>query len=91
MTVHQFEDNAAKGAQGYAINWDTAEARVKDLKAYLMNAPQVMDPERLQFLNEVYEEFQGEPVFYIRAKLLERVLTKKKIFLDGPRRRVRLS
>ena len=83
MTVHQFEDNAAKGAQGYAINWDTAEARVKDLKAYLMNAPQVMDPERLQFLNEVYEEFQGEPVFYIRAKLLERVLTKKKIFLDG--------
>ena len=46
MTVHQFEDNAAKSAQGYAINWDTAEARVKDLKAYLMNAPQVMDPER---------------------------------------------
>ena len=31
MTVHQFEDNAAKGAQGYAINWDTAEARVKGL------------------------------------------------------------
>ena len=62
MTVHQFEDNAAKGAQGYAINWDTAEARVKDLKAYLMNAPQVMDPERLQFLNEVYEEFQGTPI-----------------------------
>ena len=63
MTVHQFEDNAAKGAQGYAINWDTAEARVKDLKAYLMNAPQVMDPERLQFLNEVYEEMivKGHP------------------------------
>ena len=82
MTVHQFEAGAA-GAQGYAINWDTAETRVKELKAYLMNAPQVMDPERLQFLNEVYEEFQGEPVFYIRAKLLERVLLKKKIFLDG--------
>ena len=48
-----------------------------------MNAPQVMNPERLQFLNEAYEEFQGEPVFYIRAKLLERVLLKKKIFLDG--------
>ena len=82
MTVHQFEAGAA-GAQGYAINWDTAETRVKELKAYLMNAPQVMNPERLQFLNEVYEEFQGEPVFYIRAKLLERVLLKKKIFLDG--------
>ena len=79
MTVHQFEAGAA-GAQGYAINWDTAETRVKELKAYLMNAPQVMDPERLQFLNEVYEEFQGEPVFYIRAKLLERVLLKKRSF-----------
>ena len=61
MTVHQFEDNAAKGAQGYAINWDTAEARVKDLKAYLMNAPQVMDPGRLQFLDEGYKGFHGGP------------------------------
>ena len=70
-------------AKGYGINWDTAETRVKELKDYLMAAPQIMDPERLQFLNEVYEEFQGESVYYIRAKLFERVLTKKKIFLDG--------
>ena len=74
MTVHQFEDNAAKGAQGYAINWDTAEARVKDLKAYLMNAPQVMDPERLQFLNEVYEEYilRGHPFSEAQARCLPR-------------------
>ncbi len=26
------------------INWDTAEARVKDLKAYLMNAPSGYGP-----------------------------------------------
>ncbi|NDV27084.1 glycyl radical protein [Desulfovibrio sp. JC010] len=70
-------------AEGYGINWDTAEDRVKELKDYLMNAPQVMDPERLKFLNEVYEKHQGEPVVYVRAKVLERVLTQKKIFLDG--------
>ncbi len=70
-------------AEGYGINWDTAENRVKELKNYLMNAPQVMDPERLKFLNEIYEKHQGEPVVYLRAKVLERVLTQKKIFLDG--------
>ena len=67
----------------YAVNWETAEDRIKDLKEFLLNAPQVMDPERLRFLQEVYEEFRGEAPIYIRAKLFERVLTKKKIFLDG--------
>jgi len=70
-------------ATGYAVNWDTVESRIKEQKEFLLNAPQVMDPERLQFLHEVYEEFQGESPYYIRAKLFERVLTKKKIFLDG--------
>ncbi|WP_462323936.1 glycyl radical protein [Desulfoplanes sp.] len=69
--------------EGYKIDWETAGTRLKDLKEFLMNAPQIMDPERLQFLNDVYEEFEGESAFYIRAKLFERVLTKKKIFLDG--------
>ncbi|MEG2172844.1 MAG: glycyl radical protein [Desulfovibrionaceae bacterium] len=69
--------------QGYSINWDTAESRVKELKNFLMNAPQVMDPERLRCLLDVYEEFAGEPVYYIRAKLFERVLLTKKIFFDG--------
>ncbi len=67
----------------YAIDWATAEQRVKEHKDYLMSAPQVMDPERLIFLNEIYDEYQGCSAFYIRAKLFERVLTKKKIFLDG--------
>ena len=68
---------------GYAINWDTAEQRVKDHKTFLMDAPQKMDPQRLQFLQEIYEECKGESNVIIRAKLLERVLTKKDIFLDG--------
>ena len=67
----------------YALNWDTAEQRIKDHKAFLMEAPQKMDPQRLEFLMQVYEECKGEPTVIIRAKLLERVLTKKNIFLDG--------
>ena len=70
-------------AVGCAVDWDTAEQRIKDHKAFLMDAPQKMDPQRLKFLMEVYEECQGESVFIIRAKLLERVLLKKDIFLDG--------
>lgn len=65
------------------VKWDTAEQRIKDHKAFLMDAPQKMDPQRLQFLTEVYEECKGESNVIIRAKLLERVLTKKDIFLDG--------
>ncbi len=68
---------------GCAINWETAEQRIKDHKAFLMDAPQKMDPQRLQFIMDVYEECKGEPNVIIRAKLLERVLTKKDIFLDG--------
>ncbi|WFS62226.1 glycyl radical protein [Pseudodesulfovibrio thermohalotolerans] len=82
LSVVNTTDNQAE-AKGYGINWDTAEKRAKELKDYLMAAPQIMDPERLKFLLEVYEKHQGEPVVYIRAKLLERVLTGKKIFLDG--------
>lgn len=67
---------------GYAVNWDTAEQRIKDHKAFLMEAPQKMDPQRLIFLQEVYDECKGESNVIIRAKLLERILTKKDIFLD---------
>ncbi|MFK4766415.1 glycyl radical protein [Desulfobaculum sp. SPO524] len=83
MTTCTCDKPAETAAAGYGINWDTADSRVKELKDFLMTAPQVMDPERLQFLNEVYEEFRGESTYYIRAKLFERVLTKKNIFLDG--------
>lgn len=65
------------------INWDTAEQRVKDHKAFLMDAPQKMDPQRLQFLLDVYDEYKGEPSVILRARLFERVLTQKDIFLDG--------
>ena len=83
MSVMQFTSPAPVEGQGYGINWDTAEQRVQELKDFLMTAPQVMDPERLRCLLDVYDEFAGESTLYIRAKLFERVLLTKKIFLDG--------
>ena len=82
-TLSFTQAEAPAAGQGYSIDWSTAEDRVIELKNFLMNAPQVMDPERLRCLLDVYEEFAGEPVDYIRAKLFERVLLTKKIFLDG--------
>ncbi|WP_207263379.1 glycyl radical protein [Desulfovibrio sp. Huiquan2017] len=76
-------DKVSTGPKAYNINWETMNARFQEHKDFLMEAPQVMDPERLQFLHDVYTEYNGEPVVYIRARLLERVLTQKKIFLDG--------
>ncbi|MDR2125106.1 MAG: glycyl radical protein [Desulfovibrio sp.] len=67
----------------YDVNWGTAEERIKAHKAFLMDAPQQMDSQRLLFLTEIYEECKGDCNVIMRAKLLERVLTKKDIFLDG--------
>ena len=67
----------------YAVNWDTAEQRITAHKSFLLDAPQKMDAQRLQFLMDTYEECKGESVFRIRAKLLENVLVNKDIFLDG--------
>ena len=67
----------------YAINWDTAESRIKDLKNFLLEAPQQMDPIRLRVLDEVYDEYSGEPHIILRARLLEKLLMEKGIFLDG--------
>ncbi len=39
-----------------AVNWESADQRIKDHKSFLMEAPQKMDPQRLQFLMEVYDE-----------------------------------
>ena len=66
----------------YAINWNTAEQRIKTHKDFLLDTAQKMDEERLKFLLEAYEENKGESSFVLRAKLLEKVLLNKSIFLD---------
>ena len=66
----------------YAINWDNAEQRIQAHKEFLLDTAQRMDEERLKFLLEAYDENKGESVFVTRAKLLEKVLLNKTIFLD---------
>jgi len=65
-----------------AIAWETAEARIKGLKEFLLNAPQKMATERLQYLKEAYEQYKGESPVFIRAKLFEKMVTVRPIFLD---------
>ena len=68
---------------GYSIDWSDLEQRIQDQKAALLDTSQNMDPERLKFLVETYDECKGESVFITRAKLFEKVLNNKKIYLDG--------
>ena len=63
---------------GYSIDWSDLEQRIQDQKAALLDTSQNMDPERLKFLVETYDECKGESVFITRAKL-----NNKKIYLDG--------
>lgn len=66
----------------YAIDWSTAEERIRSCKAIVTDTNQNLDPERLRFLKDVYEENKGSEAVILRAKLLERLLLEKKIFLD---------
>ena len=62
---------------GYSIDWSDLEQRIQDQKAALLDTSQNMDPERLKFLVETYDECKGESVFITRAKLFEKVTARK--------------
>ncbi len=66
----------------YALDWETADERIDLCKAIVTDTNQQMDPERLRVLKEVYEENLGEEPVLIRAKLLEKLLLTKQLFLD---------
>ena len=74
---------AEKAGHGtYAIDWATADDRIRLCKGIVTDTNQQMDPERLRVLKEIYEENPGEEPVLLRAKLLERLLLTKKLFLD---------
>jgi len=64
------------------VDWATADDRIRLCKGIVTDTNQQMDPERLRVLKAVYEENLGEEPVLIRAKLLERLLLTKKLFLD---------
>lgn len=51
-------------------------------KLFLLNAPQKIDTERLPFLLDAYREFDYEPVIVLRARVFEKLLQNKTIFID---------
>ncbi len=57
-------------------------AAVSRKKEFLLNAPQKVDTERLKFLLEAYREFDYEPAIVLRARLFEKLLRNKTIFID---------
>ncbi len=74
---------AAQNGHGvYALDWSTVEERIQSCKAYIMNTNQQFDPGRLKALMAVYQENQGEDTILIRAKLLDRLLREKELYLD---------
>ena len=56
--------------------------RVRKLKEDQINNPQVLDAERCKFLLETYKETEGEPTITRRAKLFEKILLNKTIYID---------
>ena len=58
-------------------------AAVTTAKEFLLNAPQVVDTQRLECLLDVYREANGEPMIVLRAKVFEKLLQTKKIYIDG--------
>jgi pyruvate formate-lyase/glycerol dehydratase family glycyl radical enzyme len=51
-------------------------------KEFLLDAPQKIDTERLVHLLDVYREFEHEPAVVLRARVFERVLQKKTLYID---------
>ena len=56
--------------------------RIAKLKMAVIDSPVVHDTERLKFLMDVYRETDGEPPIMRRAKLFDRVMSNKTIYID---------
>lgn len=56
--------------------------KIGELKDRVVNREQIIDYERLEFMQKVYEEYADYPPIILRARLFEYLLDHKKIFLD---------
>ncbi|MFC1870468.1 pyruvate formate lyase family protein, partial [Chloroflexota bacterium] len=59
-----------------------AQDRIDRLKEAILNETPRIDLERLLYLKETYKETEGQPEVIKRAKLFEKFLKKKTIFID---------
>lgn len=72
--------------EGYLLDRDAQNQRclraVGKAKEMLLNAPQKVDTERLRCLLDVYREYDYEPIIVLRARVLERFIDTRTIFID---------
>ncbi len=64
------------------IQRERCEAAVRRAKEFLLTASQAIDNERLSILLDVYRNAGTEPAILLRARLLEKVLLTKKLYID---------
>ena len=69
------------------INTQVAEGlkisdRVRKLRNDVKDISPRVDTERLKFMLDVYKEMEGEPIIMKRARLFEKHLTEKTIYID---------
>jgi len=76
----------AAAAGGEALTRERQRERclsaAAEMKEFLLNAPQKVDTERLTYLLETYREFDYEPVIVLRARLFDKLLRNKTIYID---------
>lgn len=73
---------AHESALSNSVRRERCEAAVTRIKDFLLNAPQKVDTERLKFLLEAYEEYGTDPVILLRARLFEKILLHKSLYID---------
>lgn len=61
---------------------DRALAAAASIKEFLLDAPQAIDTQRLEVLLDTYEKFGHEPTIVLRARVFERLIESKTLFLD---------
>lgn len=71
------------GKLHHYVQRDRCNAAANAAKEFLLNAPQKIDTERLACLLEAYKEFDDEPAIVLRAKLFDKLLRTKRLFLDS--------
>ncbi|MDR2679135.1 MAG: hypothetical protein LBB51_06825, partial [Zoogloeaceae bacterium] len=64
------------------IQRERCNAAARNAKEFLLNAPQKIDTERLTYLLEAYREFDYEPPIVLRARLFDKLLKSKRLYID---------
>jgi formate C-acetyltransferase len=72
----------ASGKLQRPVQRERCNAAARAAKEFLLNAPQKIDTERLSCLLEAYREFDYEPLIVLRARLFDKLLRTKRLFLD---------